>query len=59
MTCNAYGPMKLTTNSSVMNDSGSPRTAREDLHIYLDDIIIWSDSVKQHTEHVRMVLAAL
>src|SRR6202167_1497175 len=28
-------------------------------HIYLDDIVIWSDSVEQHTEHVRMVLAAL
>ena len=28
-------------------------------HIYLDDIVIWSDTVEQHTKHVRMVLAAL
>jgi hypothetical protein len=28
-------------------------------HIYLDDIVIWSNMVKQHTEHVRLVLAAL
>ncbi|GBE82211.1 hypothetical protein SCP_0405940 [Sparassis crispa] len=28
-------------------------------HIYLDDIVIWSDSVEQHAEHVRLILAAL
>ena len=28
-------------------------------HIYLDDIVIWSDSVEQHTEHIRLVLNAL
>ena len=28
-------------------------------HIYLDDIIIWSDSMEQHTEHIRLVLTAL
>jgi hypothetical protein len=28
-------------------------------HIYLDDIVIWSDTVEQHTEHICMVLAAL
>jgi hypothetical protein len=28
-------------------------------HIYLDDIIIWSDSIAQHTEHIRLVLEAL
>ena len=28
-------------------------------HIYLDDIIIWSDNVEQHTEHIRLVLGAL
>jgi len=28
-------------------------------HIYLDDIVIWSDTVEQHTEHIRMVLTAL
>ena len=28
-------------------------------HIYLDDIVIWSDSLDQHMEHVRLVLAAL
>ena|ERR1700728_3384827 len=28
-------------------------------HIYLDDIVIWSDTVKQHTEHIRLVLHAL
>ena len=28
-------------------------------HIYLDDIVIWFDTLEQHTEHVCMVLAAL
>ena len=28
-------------------------------HIYLDDIVIWSDNVEQHTEHIQLVLAAL
>src|ERR1700691_5304689 len=28
-------------------------------HIYLDDIIIWSDTIEQHTKHIRMVLTAL
>jgi hypothetical protein len=28
-------------------------------HIYLNDIIIWSDTIEQHTEHIRMVLATL
>src|SRR5882762_327783 len=28
-------------------------------HIYLNDIVIWSDTVEQHTEHIRLVLVAL
>jgi hypothetical protein len=28
-------------------------------HIYLDDIIIWSDSVEQHVEDVRAVFSTL
>ena len=28
-------------------------------HIYLDDIVIWSNSVEEHTRHIRMVLNAL
>jgi hypothetical protein len=28
-------------------------------HIYLDDIVIWSDMVEQHTEHIQLVLNAL
>lgn len=28
-------------------------------HIYLDDIIIWSNSVQEHAEHVRLVMEAL
>lgn len=28
-------------------------------HIYLDDIIIWSQSVQEHQHHVRLILAAL
>src|ERR1700677_4080928 len=28
-------------------------------HIYLDDIVIWSDTIKQHTLHVCVVLATL
>ena len=32
---------------------------RKFCHIYLDDIVIWSDSLEHHTEHVRLVLMAL
>jgi hypothetical protein len=28
-------------------------------HIYLDDIIIWSDNIADHTDHIRMVMDAL
>ena len=28
-------------------------------HIYLDDIVIWSDTVEQHTKHICLVLEAL
>ncbi|KAJ3566511.1 hypothetical protein NP233_g6963 [Leucocoprinus birnbaumii] len=28
-------------------------------HIYLDDIIIWSDSVDEHRKHARLILKAL
>ena len=28
-------------------------------HVYMDDIVIWSDTIEEHTLHVRMVLEAL
>ena len=28
-------------------------------HVYLDDIIIWSDSIEQHQTNLRLVLSAL
>ena len=28
-------------------------------HLYLDDIVIWSDTIEQHMKHIRMVLVAL
>ncbi|TFY53536.1 hypothetical protein EVJ58_g9399 [Rhodofomes roseus] len=28
-------------------------------HVYLDDIVIWSDSVEEHARHVQMILDAL
>ena len=28
-------------------------------HVYLDDIVIWSDSVAVHTKHIDMVMKAL
>ena len=28
-------------------------------HIYLDNIIIWSDNIEQHTKHIHLVLTAL
>ena len=28
-------------------------------HIYLDDIVIWSNTVEQHTHHICLVLGAL
>jgi hypothetical protein len=32
---------------------------RKICHIYLDDIIIWSNTVEEHCENVRLILAAL
>ena len=28
-------------------------------HIYLDDIIIWSHSIEEHTKHVKLIMNAL
>jgi hypothetical protein len=28
-------------------------------HIYLDDIIIWSNSLKEHTTHIKLIMNAL
>jgi hypothetical protein len=28
-------------------------------HIYLDDIVIWSNSVEDHTKHIHMVMQSL
>jgi hypothetical protein len=28
-------------------------------HIYLDDIVIWSDNVAEHTKHVDLIMNAL
>ena len=28
-------------------------------YIYLDDIVIWSDTMEQHTKHIRLILGAL
>jgi hypothetical protein len=28
-------------------------------HVYMDDIVIWSNSVAEHTEHIRLILTAL
>jgi hypothetical protein len=28
-------------------------------HIYLDDIVIWSNDVAEHTKHINMVMEAL
>ena len=28
-------------------------------HVYMDDIIIWSDNLEQHNKHVRIILKAL
>jgi hypothetical protein len=32
---------------------------RKICHIYLDDIVIWSNDVVEHTKHIAMVMAAL
>jgi hypothetical protein len=28
-------------------------------HVYLDDIIIWSENIAEHTEHIRLILQAM
>ena len=30
-----------------------------DSHVYLDDIIIWSDNIQEHIKNVRTILEAL
>jgi hypothetical protein len=35
------------------------RTPRKICHIYLDDIVIWSNSVEDHAKHIHMVMQSL
>jgi hypothetical protein len=55
-------PMGLR-NSPPIHQHRMTATLREHIgkicRIYLDDIIIWSDNVKQHTKHIRLVLSSL
>jgi hypothetical protein len=55
-------PMGLR-NSPAIHQRRVTATLRELLgricHIYLDDIVIWSNTVAEHAEHVRTVLEAL
>ena len=55
-------PMGLR-NSPPIHQRRMIATLRELLgkicDIYLDDIVIWSDTVEQHTHHIRLVLEAL
>jgi hypothetical protein len=55
-------PMGLQ-NSPVIHQQCMTATLHEHLrkfcHIYLDDIVIWFDSVAEHTQHIDLVMKAL
>jgi len=57
--CNAYGSVKFTTYSSVSCNGRSAAFNWKNFHVYIDDIIIWSKSIDDHTRDVRAVLEAL
>jgi hypothetical protein len=55
-------PMGLR-NSPVIHQRRMTAALREQLgkicHIYLNDIVIWSSDVAEHTKHIALVMAAL
>ena len=59
MSSNAYGFKEFPTYPSEVADCCSVRLLRKICHIYLNNIVIWSNPMEQHTKHAWMVLAAL
>jgi len=59
MAGHANGLMELTTDSPTLNDCSLHEYIRKICHIYLDDIVIWSKTVEEHAEHIRLILTAL
>jgi hypothetical protein len=56
MACHANGSQKLTPHSPTLYGCCPPSPYWE---VYLDDIVIWSNSVSKHTKHIHMVMEAL
>ena len=52
MAGDAYRITKLTSNTSMMNVVVLQSHIGKICHIYLDDIIIWSDFIDQHIKDV-------
>jgi hypothetical protein len=50
-------------NSPAIHQRQMTAALREHLgkicHIYLDDIIVWSDTVAEHTKHIELIMASL
>src|ERR1700691_1061429 len=59
MARNAYGLAEFPTIHQRRMTAALCVLVGKICHIYLDDIVIWSDTLEQHTEHVWMVLTAL
>ena len=59
MVSNANGPLELTGSTSALCLFHTEVSYRNICHIYLDDIVIWSDSLEEHKKNVTLVLEAL
>ena len=50
-------------NSPAIHQQRVTNTLRKHIrkicHIYLDDIVIWSDNIEEHIKNVKMILEAL
>jgi hypothetical protein len=54
--CNAYGSQKLATDTPMADGS---HLIGKICHVYLYNVVIWSNSVAEHAKHIDMVMAAL